>query len=140
MSGTRPMPAGFPMEPSGTPAAFPCETTSSGSTGYAASEMRKVRIRPVMIAIRMKFIPGVGFRWVMKMGEGIGEPGVVTTSYIRFKKNREAQVADVKPATMYGANWREPPAGKKRKSVDFCRLPDFDAGYPGKIAIVGRDG
>jgi len=33
MSGTRPVPAGFPMEPSGSPAAFPCETTWSGSTG-----------------------------------------------------------------------------------------------------------
>jgi hypothetical protein len=57
------------MEPSGSPAAFQCETIWSGSTGYAASEMRKVRMRPAMIAGRMGFMPGVGFRGVMKMGE-----------------------------------------------------------------------
>jgi len=71
------MPAGFPMEPSGTPAAFQCETTWSGSTGYAASETRKVRMRPAMIAGRMGFMPRGGFRGVMKMGEvsGPGFPG-----------------------------------------------------------------
>lgn len=77
-----------------------------------------------------------GFWWDVARGGGV--PGVVMTSYVRSKRSggtgRKGETGYKVCSKLSGSH-----EGKKRKSVGFCRLPDLDTGYPGKIAIVGRD-